>query len=255
MRIPNASQCGECGQVFLKRSGVHRFCESCSQKRDLIRKKLWARDHPPSEAVVRAAYLKTKSRIVTAGADRNKAANGDVTIDWEADLPLPPQAWSIRFCIPFTYSASKNHIYSSRRIGHTFLRRESRSVRESIEAATRDGVAQLNVVQAKVYLDILVQKPDHLGDAVNVIDLVCDGVKRGLGVDDRWFCLRRVDWQIAKDDPQLVIGVSQSDREHHQVCSHCGLIQPLTQFRKKRTNKMGVDRICKPCFSAARVGR
>ena len=101
--------------------------------------------------------------------------------------------------------------------------------------------------QNKIWLDILVQKPDHRGDAVNVVDLVCDGIKRGIGVDDRWFCIRRLDWQIEKHDPLLLIGIRQKATENCLVCPHCGAIKPFSEFNKAKHNPMGVGGECRDC--------
>ena len=160
--------------------------------------------------------------------------------------------WIMRVAVPFTYAASKNHIYARRRSGHVFLRRESKAKRAEITAAIRAGLVDRRVAHNKVWLDVLVQKPDHYGDAINVIDLVCDAVKDAVPVDDRWFCIRRLDWEIVKEDPQLIIGIGQDSLEDAQVCSYCGQIKPLTAFNKAKNRPLGVGRECREC---RRVGR
>lgn len=205
----------ECGSPFQKRSPSHRFCEDCSTKRDIERKRVWAADHPRDSNSVALRDAEKRSRATANGVNRNRGSA--FSIAWGADAGDAAFEWHVRFAVPFTYAASKNHIYTTRGLGHVALRRESRATRDNIEQQTQQAVRGMNVVQAKVYLDLLVQKPDHRGDAVNMVDLVCDGVKRGLGVDDRWFCIRRLDWQIVKEMPHLVIGIAQTATEHHQV--------------------------------------
>jgi hypothetical protein len=168
------------------------------------------------------------------------------------DGQAPDLLWLCRFSIPFSYAASKNHIYAMRYAGHVALRRESREFRQRIiDAATQIRQRQ-RLVQAKVWIDLLIQKPNHKGDAVNVLDLVCDGLKAGLGIDDRWFCIRRLDWQIIKHDPKLIIGVGQVDAEDQSVCSHCGRILGLERFHRNRHHPLGIGRACKDCRSTGR---
>lgn len=159
----------------------------------------------------------------------------------------------LRVKVPFTYAASKNHIYARRASGHVFLRTESRAKRTEISASIRDGLRGRKVAHNKVWIDILVQKPNHYGDAINVIDLVCDAIKDAIPVDDRWFCIRRLDWEIVKDDPQLIIGIGQATKEDAQVCSYCGQIKPLDAFTRDKGRPLGVGRECRDCRRNGRL--
>lgn len=159
----------------------------------------------------------------------------------------------LRLMVPFSYATSKNHIYAKRATGHVYLRRESRSKRSEITAAIREGLGDRKVAHNKVWIEILVQKPNHYGDAINVVDLVCDAVKDAVPVDDRWFCIRRLDWQIVKEDPQLVIGIGQETTDDAQVCSYCGQIKPLDAFNKSKHHPLGVGRECRECRRAGRL--
>lgn len=154
--------------------------------------------------------------------------------------------------VPFSYATSKNHIYALRNQGHVFLRKESRAKRQEITLTICDGLNNRKVAHNKLWIDILVQKPNHRGDAINVVDLVCDAIKDAVPVDDRWFCIRRLDWEIVKEDPQLIIGIGQETDDDAQVCSYCGQIKLLTEFNKDKCNPLGVGRECREC---RRVGR
>lgn len=245
-------QCGDCGVDTPARSPSQRFCPACSTRRDLERKQLWVRAHPPSpdqrerngEHAVRRTVMARE-----AGAKASEVAKHD--IGWLAPVG-PDLIWVVRVSVPFSYAASKNHIYVKRRLGHVALRREVVAKRQAITLAVRSAVDGRRIAQNKVWLDILVQKPDHRGDAVNVVDLVCDAVKDALGVDDRWFCIRRLDWEVAKTDPKLFIGVGQESDLDCQVCSHCGSIKPLDQFTRRKTARLGVGRACRACLSGGR---
>jgi hypothetical protein len=139
-----------------------------------------------------------------------------------------------------------------RAAGHVALRREARQSRSAIAVAVRRALGDQRVARNKLWLDILVQKPDHRGDAVNVIDLVCDAVKDGIGLDDRWFCIRRLDWEIVKRDPELVIGIGQDSDVDCQICSHCGRAKPLDAFNRRSGSPQGVGRACRDCLRSGR---
>jgi hypothetical protein len=101
-------------------------------------------------------------------------------------------------------------------------------------------------------VSIFVQKTNHRGDAINVIDLVCDAIKDAVGLDDRWYSLSSVDWEIVKANPRIFISIGQDSDEDCQVCSHCGDIKALSAFNRNVHARMGVTRICKDCRVAGR---
>lgn len=186
-----------------------------------------------------------KSRIIQAGAQRSEAT------PIHFDRPTPKFAWLSRFWVPFTYSASKN-----RRLGFfnggVFKSHTTSDFEQAVIRAANDALERQPVLQKKVWIGIHVEKPDNRGDAVNVVDTVCDALKVALGVDDRWFCLSFVDWSVNKNEPRILIQVAQEPGGPEQVCSHCGHILPFDHFRKKRTTKNGIDRVCKGCHEVAR---
>lgn len=236
--------CSLCGIPAPRRGPGQKYCEACSEMRDHERKRVWAKEHPQSPEASRIKQRRGRSRTIATGRQRSQAIKKSIT--WVCDQP-PHLRWHATFSVPFSYSASKNHIYRSGRGGHVFLRRESKEYKSLVEAAARKAVAKMPVVQAKVWIDILVQKPHHRGDAINVVDLVCDGLKKAVGVDDRWFCIRRLDWQVVKTEPKIFIGIGQVEGSHRQICSACGRCLRLDRFGKKKHSKMGVDRNCKKC--------
>lgn len=188
------------------------------------------------------------SKEAGAIASRDTARN----IAWY-ETQGPDLLWSVRAAVPFTYAASKNHIYAMCKSGHVALRRESRQMRRSIAAALQQALHCVPVVHNKVWIDILVQKPNHKGDAVNVVDLVCDAVKDVLPVDDRWFCIRRLDWEIVKNNPRLFVGIGQDSDEDCQICSYCGQIKPFSEFNQQKRNPLGIGRECRECRRRGRL--
>jgi len=244
--------CEDCGAEVSAASPTQRYCRRCSERRDLQRKRRWAAAHPPTEQQtqrdVKAASLRKE---MAREAGRETSAECAESITWLTEGP--GLLWMVRVAVPFSYAVSKNAIYRLVPRGHVCLRREAREKREAIAALIAEALAGRRIAHNKVWLDILVQKPDHKGDAVNVVDTVCDAVKRAIPVDDRWFCIRQLDWQVVKDDPQLFIGIGQDSDEDCQVCSFCGMIQSLSAFGRRRSNRLGVDRVCKACRRAGRA--
>ncbi len=167
--------------------------------------------------------------------------------DWYYD---PKLAWLVRFSLPFSWAASKNSIYGrmSDIKKRTFIRAESRNYRDAITLLTKQAMKGVDLKHDKLWLDIFVEKPNQRGDAVNVIDLVCDAIKRAIPIDDRWYSIRRLDWEINKNNPHLFIGLSQEEGAvDSKACSYCGQIKPLTAFTFARSNTHGRGYICAEC--------
>lgn len=239
--------CQACGVECERTGPSQRYCQACSYQRNLNRKRRWSNSHSPTEqqaARWRASARQRRTRSRNSGLATNRRRRREPETSF---VDEPGLVWMLRVAVPFDYAASKNHIYALTGAGHFALRRESKAKRSEIALAIRQGLGSHKVAHNKVWIDILVQKPNHRGDAVNVVDLVCDAVKDALPVDDRWFCLRRLDWEIVKENPLLIIGVGQETDADAQVCSDCGQIKPLSDFHKSRDRPLGVGRQCREC--------
>ncbi|HIK93837.1 MAG TPA: hypothetical protein EYG03_17960 [Planctomycetes bacterium] len=248
-------KCELCGVSTPRRGPVQRYCPECSTKRDLERKRLWARKHGSSETgKVRSRVLGQRNRELAREAGQEINRRVKKSISWDG-VATPDLVWQVGIAVPFSYAASKNHIYAMRRQGHVALRRESRAIRDSITFRLQEALEDVCVAHNKLWLDILVQKPNHRGDAVNVVDLVCDAVKDAVTVDDRWFCIRRLDWEIVRENPQLYLKVGQETNCDAQVCSYCGRIKELKHFNKCKASPLGVGRECRQCRREGRRKR
>lgn len=245
--------CELCGKDAPRTGATQRYCPLCSQERDLVRKRRWAHHHPRDGVRwLREVEGRRRRTEMSREAGRRINCRHRRSVDWT--IPDQPLLWQVRIAVPFSYAASKNHIYAlTLKKGHVALRRESRAMREHITAELKVALAGRRIAHNKVWIDMLVQKPNHKGDAVNVIDLVCDAVKDALPVDDRWFCIRRLDWEICKGDGRLIVGVGQDSDTDCQVCSYCGRIKPLMEFNLARNQPLGVGRECKECRQAGRL--
>jgi Holliday junction resolvase RusA-like endonuclease len=187
-----------------------------------------------------------------AEAGRRASSDNRGGIAWVAETDGPDLASLVRVAVPFDWAASKNAVWRTGRGGHIYARKESSTFREALAARIKD--AGTSWYQGKVWVDIYVEKPNHRGDAINVVDLVCDAVKDAIGVDDNWYSLRRVDWSIVKENPMIYVGVGQEVQEDHQACSYCGQVLALSEFGSNKSTKTGRARVCRDC-SAPKRGR
>lgn len=245
-RVPEEMvvECADCGRFTARRSPAQRYCAPCSGKRDVARKREWAATHATASDPEK--HARRKAQVDERGAELS--IENRAPIAWPANVdPTPALRQVTRIAVPFDYAASKNAVWRHGRGGHVFAREEGKVMRAEI--ANRLRAQNLTWYQGKVWIDIYVEKPDHRGDAVNVVDLVCDAVKDAIGVDDRWYSIRRLDWSIVKVNPRLYVGVAQAVAEDHQACSACGTIRPFDAFTKNRSTKTGRARACRTCSS------
>lgn len=253
--------CPDCGHDAPRFTAKQIFCRPCSARRDTERKARWSKDQPKKprtpEQQARAVAIREAKRA------RGAARAGDGSPVWLPGAIGGDLLWTVSVNIPFSYALSKNAVWSFAgrgRGGHVFMREKAGGARATVRAAMQRALGGRPCVEAKMYIDIFVQKPDHRGDAINVLDSICDGVKDAVGIDDRWFCVRGLDWEIVKHgDPRIWIRVGQATTEHHRVCSYCGRILPFAAYTKATHGHLGRGRECAECraaiTSAARATR
>jgi hypothetical protein len=232
--------CQLCGKEVKKNGAMQKYCEECSQKKDRERKQKWANAHPinrTKEEIQTIRENKT-SVLVSRGKAINEGVKHNVSHFSEVDLQ-----WFVKVSVPFSYAASKNHIWATNGYGHIHRRKESVAMEEEIFFAFKRALVGRKIFQNKIWLDIFVQKPDHRGDAINVLDLVADALKKAIEIDDRWFSVRRIDWEVVKENPKLFIGIGQEDTWDAKLCSYCGRILPIENFGKSK-------RECRECTNA-----
>lgn len=232
--------CQSCGKPAPRAGRAQKYCSECSRRKAVERKTRW------SNGTGARRYVEGRSAIAERGAEISSRAASSL-LGWPMTVKL---AWAARVAVPFDWAASKNHTFTIRKEGHVELRAEARAFRQMLGLSLKRALAGTKVVQNKVWLDILIQKPNQRGDAANFVDLICDAVKDVIGVDDRWYSIRFLDWQIVKTAPQIIVGVGQEDVRDAQACSSCGRILGLDQFHKNKALKAGVGRNCLDCSSA-----
>jgi len=242
--------CEQCGKEILTQAHPRRrFCDECTLKRRTEYKREWARQHSKpitkEQLQKRYAKIKEKQRKYHLKGLENGEKVGKQKLYNFCKNEISGRA-EIAFNMPFTYNMSKNHIWSQGKSWEgrrTVYKRDEARVQEQLIIEHLEdckGIFKKN----KVWLDIFVEKPDNKGDAVNFVDLICDAVKKGIDIDDRWFSLGRVDWQIVKGrEPLVFIRVYQEDNWDATVCSYCGRLLPKECFRGKN------GRECKECLN------
>lgn len=234
--------CKRCGNAAPRTGSRQFYCRPCSEDLSRQRAAAWARGNPPSKETIARATQRKKSVTTTRGLALNEAEAFSI-----GDIIQPVEmAWQVRVAAPFSWASSKNRIYNPNG-HHVSLREEVRQYRGSLTMMIRAALAGRVLRQNKVWITLFVQKPQHKGDAINVVDTVCDAIKDAIDIDDRWFSIYRLDWQIVKVDPQLFIGIGQEAGPDVQVCSSCGRLLTFDNFTKKTNQKNGIDRNCREC--------
>jgi hypothetical protein len=91
-------------------------------------------------------------------------------------------------------------------------------------------------------INVTVFKSTWQSDAINVIDSLADGVKVGLGVDDHWFYIHRLNWlMVPSGSERLLLTIFQEDVEDCWWCSRC-----RAYIYKKELDKSGRCISCRP---------
>lgn len=241
--------CESCGDLALRGSAA-RLCVVCSAKRDEARRAKYVGKNPLSPEEKKA---RKKAKWAREDALRLRAAQEELQlaqpIAWPAN-EAPDLLWLVRVAAPFSYKFSKNAQWAMGNRANVFLRKEAMDLRKGLMARIRAAYLNSGVktVTAKLWVDIFVQKSNNMGDAINVVDSVCDALKEAVELDDRWFSIRKLDWQIVKESPRIYIGFGQETDVPHTACSHCGQVMPSEgNFIKRVSNKSGYSTVCIPC--------
>lgn len=247
--------CAICGKETIKRGSYQKYCAPCSAQRAAERKNDY--------------YIKTRKEDGYKARQAEKAKEGRIELrdtflpeagkfrsesrSISAPFYRPELEWVCRIVIPFTGAASKNAIYGITG-WHVFKREAGKAFQLLVERKASEALRQLGItpVQNKVWMSIHVEKPNNRFDAINVVDAIADGLKKAIGIDDRWFSIGALDWSICKDEPRFIIEFGQDSLSHVQACSCCGQLQDLAEYGKSTGRPMGVHRICKSCVATAR---
>lgn len=61
----------------------------------------------------------------------------------------------------------------------------------------------------KIWLTVFVYKPRKNADAINVLDTLADIIKNAIEVDDQYFAVRELDYDVDTANPRIILGICQ----------------------------------------------
>lgn len=127
-------------------------------------------------------------------------------------LKAPSVKNEIYFSIPFSNLLSKNAMFGYTQ-NRKFIKNEVKKVREKLTLFIAEQTSHIKFDGHKIWIDILVVKPKEKFDAANFIDGIFDCIKEGIGIDDRVFSMRRLDWSVNPEMPEIIIGIADQGTE------------------------------------------
>ena len=120
----------------------------------------------------------------------------------------------INICHDYDMAFSKNQWHSVSGAGKLFNNDATQRLMDGIAMLVRgernkQGCTFIKGV--KTWVRIKVYRPDMRGDPINFMDVICDGVKVGLGIDDNVYAVE-VDWELEPGNPGITVEVEQERR-------------------------------------------
>lgn len=118
----------------------------------------------------------------------------------------------IKFKHPYDINFSKNSWHSVSGQGKIYTNTPTQRLMDGISMLTLGECnrQRIRFKPKKTWVRIMVYRPDMLADPINFLDVICDGIKVGLGIDDNLFAAT-VDWELEPANPGIAIEVEQSD--------------------------------------------
>lgn len=160
--------------------------------------------------------------------------------------------WRAEAVVPFDYDWSKNRVWLKTRGHKKRLSPGARAHRRRLALELARDLGDRRIRHNRLWLGINVQKPDHKGDALNVLDLVSDAVQDATGLDDRWYQIAGLTWGVDKENPRLIVWIGQEDLTDAQVCGRCGMVLPFDAFHRNRSTPTKRSGVCRTCSASAR---
>lgn len=224
--------CVRCGSPFESKWVRRKYCEPCSYQVQI---------ENSEDSVTRRSETRNEAiDWIQSNRGKQKSSLSDV-------FDRPDMDWVVAYSVPYSKNASKNRRWRVNPGGSVYMLAEVRKYDQIVQAATARALHGIKVAQNKVWLSFYIEKPDHKSDAINIVDTICDAIKKAIGIDDRWFCIRQLDWCIKKSDQKIIISIGQESTEDVIPCSHCGEIKAPEYFGKNRGGPFGRSRACIEC--------
>lgn len=113
---------------------------------------------------------------------------------------------------PYDVAFSKNEWHAVSGEGKIYNNASANALMRGIFMLVRGECNRyrLQFKSKKTWVRIVVYRPDMRVDPINFLGMICDGVKRGLGIDDNLFA-GSVDWKLLPESPEIIIEIEQED--------------------------------------------
>lgn len=113
-----------------------------------------------------------------------------------------------------TYSSalSKNARLAKSFRGRIYIKPEAKAAEAQLSWELTSGLKGVKIYTNRVYIDLMVYKSRNTVDAINFLDAVADVLKKVIGVDDKWFSVKGIDWAMDKTNPRIIVKIYQPER-------------------------------------------
>lgn len=113
--------------------------------------------------------------------------------------------------VTYNSKLSKNARIANRFKGF-YIKPDAKAAEATLEYELTLALKRVKMYNNKVYLEIFVCKPRTNIDAINFLDAIADVLKRVIGVDDKWFSIKSLDWIVDTKNPYIVVKLYQPER-------------------------------------------
>lgn len=112
--------------------------------------------------------------------------------------------------IPYSTKLSKNQSHINISVDRRVPTKDYLSCLDLLGILLKQKLGDRQFKKQKIWVSLFVYRKDMRADPVNFVDGVVDGVKKAIGIDDRWYA-GSWDWGIDKKNPRIIVRVSQDD--------------------------------------------
>lgn len=152
---------------------------------------------------------------------------------------------TIEIHTPYTTLLSKNARLKRGAGRRLYINSDALAAKENVEKQLRDAGGEW--FDGPVWLALHVEKPRNSIDAINFVDTIADAASKAIGINDRWFSLGAVTWELCTRDPHITVRLWQETDEHLRYCMTCHRLLPLSEYQKLKSDLLGHQRRCREC--------
>ena len=118
----------------------------------------------------------------------------------------------IKVTIPYDTCLSKNQTHYNVSVRKRVRTKAYVEMLKVIDALIKKEMSRLSIAfhTRKVWVDIMIFRPNMRADPINFLDALSDAVKGAISIDDRYFA-GSWNWVIDKQNPRIEIIISQEE--------------------------------------------